>query len=40
MIASIQVAEVVKVLIKRGDTLSKRMLVINLLNQEYEVIEL
>ncbi|MHB1394232.1 MAG: HesA/MoeB/ThiF family protein [Clostridia bacterium] len=40
LIASIQVAETVKVLIKRGDTLRKKMLVINLLNQEYEVIEL
>ncbi len=40
MVASIQVAEIVKVLIKRGTTLRKKILVINLLNQEYEVIEL
>lgn len=40
LIASIQVAETIKVLIKRGDTLRKKILVINLLNQEYEIIEL
>lgn len=40
LVASIQVAETIKVLIKRGDPLRKKILVINLLNQEYEVIEL
>ncbi len=40
LVASIQVAETIKLLIKRGDTLRKKMLVINLLNQEYEIIEL
>ncbi|KUO76840.1 MAG: molybdopterin biosynthesis protein MoeB [Clostridia bacterium BRH_c25] len=40
MVASIQVAEAVKILIKRGDILRKKILVINLLNQEFEVIEL
>lgn len=40
LVASIQVAETVKVLIKRGDLLRKKLLVINLLNQEFEIIEL
>ena len=40
VIASLQVAETLKVLIKRGAVLRKRILVINLLNQEYEIIEL
>lgn len=40
LVASIQVAEAVKVLIKRGELLRKKMLVINLLDQDYEVVEL
>ncbi|HYE84419.1 MAG TPA: HesA/MoeB/ThiF family protein [Clostridia bacterium] len=40
LVASIQVAEAVKVLIKRGDTLRKKLLAVNLLNQEFDVIEL
>lgn len=40
MTASIEVAEAVKVLIKRGDLLRKKVLIINLLNQEYEVVGL
>jgi hypothetical protein len=39
-VASIEVSEVVKLLIKRGELLSRKMLVIDLLEQEYEVIEL
>lgn len=40
IVASIQVAEAVKILIKRGYTLKKKLLIINLLEQEFEVIEL
>jgi molybdopterin-synthase adenylyltransferase len=40
LVASIEVSEVVKLLIKRGELLSRKMLVIDLLEQEYEVIEL
>ncbi len=40
LVASLEVAEVVKVLIKRGDTLRRKLLVINLLNQEFDIIEL
>lgn len=40
LVASIQVAEAVKLLIRRGETLRKKLLIINLLDQEYEVIEL
>jgi molybdopterin/thiamine biosynthesis adenylyltransferase len=40
LVASVQVAEAVKVMIKRGDTLRKKILAINLLKQEYEIIEL
>ena len=40
LVASIQVAEAVKILIKRGDTLKKKLLIINLLEQDFEVIEL
>lgn len=38
-IASIQVAEVLKVLLNKGDILTKKLLFIDLLNQDYEVIE-
>lgn len=40
LVASIQVSEVVKVLINRGELLNKKMLFINLLTQDYEVIDL
>lgn len=40
LIASIQVSEVLKILINRGELLRKKLLVINTLNQEYEVINL
>ena len=39
MVASIQVSEVLKLLIGRGELLSKKMLLIDLLRQEYDVIE-
>lgn len=39
MVASIEVAEALKILIKRGDTLRKKVLSINLLEQEYNIIE-
>jgi molybdopterin-synthase adenylyltransferase len=38
--ASIEVSEVVKLLIKRGEVLRKKLLVIDLLEQDYEVIDL
>ena len=38
--ASIQVAEAVKILLKKGDILRHKLLMINLLNQEYEVLTL
>jgi molybdopterin-synthase adenylyltransferase len=40
LVASIEAAEAVKVLLKRGETLRNRLLTIDLLNQEYEVFEL
>lgn len=40
LVASIQVAEAVKLLIRRGETLRRKLLIINLLEQEYEVIDL
>lgn len=40
LVAAVQVAEAVKILINRGNTLRKKILVINLLAQEYEVIKL
>lgn len=40
MIASIEAAETVKVLLGRGDTLRNKLLTIDLLNQEYEVFAL
>lgn len=40
LVASIEVSEVIKLLIKRGELLSKKLLVIDLLEQEYEVIQL
>jgi molybdopterin-synthase adenylyltransferase len=39
MVASIQVSEVLKLLIGRGELLSKKMLFIDLLRQEYDVME-
>lgn len=39
LVAAIQVSEVVKLLIHRGEILSKKMLFIDLLEQEYEVID-
>lgn len=39
LVASIQVAETMKVLIKRGSLLRNRILSINLLDQEYEIFE-
>ncbi|MFA5522871.1 MAG: HesA/MoeB/ThiF family protein [Tissierellales bacterium] len=40
LVASIEVSEVLKLLIKRGDLLRRRLLIINTLNQEYEAINL
>lgn len=40
LVSAIQVSEVVKILIQRGDLLRKKILFINLLDQEYEMIEL
>lgn len=39
MVASIEVSEVLKLLIGRGELLSKKILFIDLLRQEYDVIE-
>lgn len=39
LVASIQVSEVIKVLIRRGDLLRKKVLYIDLLSQDYEIIE-
>lgn len=39
MVASIEVSEVVKLLIGRGELLNKKILLIDLLRQEYEVID-
>ena len=38
--ASIEVAEAIKIITKKGDVLRKRILSINLLNHEYEIINL
>lgn len=38
--ASIEVSEVLKLIIKRGELLSKRLLLIDLLEQDYEIIEI
>jgi len=38
--ASIQVSEAVKVLLRRGETLSKKLLFIDLLTNEYDIIEI
>jgi molybdopterin/thiamine biosynthesis adenylyltransferase len=40
LVASIEVCETIKLLIKRGEVLSKKLLIIDLLEQEYNVIEL
>lgn len=40
LIASIQVSETIKVLIKRGNLLRNKILMINLLEHQYEIIEL
>lgn len=40
LVASIEVSEVLKILIGRGDLLQNKILVINLLDNEYEVINL
>lgn len=40
LVASIEVSETVKLLIKRGEVLSRKMLVIDLLEQDYEIITL
>ena len=40
LISSIQVSEVVKILINRGDLLRKKLLFINTLNHEYDVLDL
>lgn len=40
LVSSIQVAEAVKVMIRRGNLLRRKLLYINLLSQEYEIIEL
>lgn len=39
-IASIQVSECLKVLLKKGNTLKKQILMIDLLNHDYEIIDL
>ena len=40
LVASIQVSEVVKLIIGRGEILRNKLLIIDLLEQEYEVVEL
>lgn len=40
LVASIEVSEVLKILINRGDLLRRKLLSINTLNQEYEIINL
>ncbi|MDD3167855.1 MAG: HesA/MoeB/ThiF family protein [Eubacteriales bacterium] len=40
LVASIQVAEALKVLLHRGEILQNKLLTIDLLNQEYEIFEL
>lgn len=40
LVASIEVSEVLKILINRGDLLRRKLLIINTLNQDYEVINL
>ena len=39
LVASIQVAEAMKVLFRKGETLEGRMLVLDLLHHQYEVFE-
>jgi molybdopterin-synthase adenylyltransferase len=40
LVASIEVSEVVKILISRGEILSQKMLLVDLLNNDFEVIQL
>lgn len=40
LISSIEVSEVVKILVRRGDLLRNKMLFINVLDHEYEVVDL
>ena len=40
LVASLQVSEALKILINRGECLKKKLLVINLLEMEFEIIEL
>lgn len=40
LVASLQVSEALKILINRGEVLKKKLLVINLLEMEFEIIEL
>jgi molybdopterin-synthase adenylyltransferase len=40
LVASIEVSEVVKILISRGEILSQKMLIVDLLDNDYEVIQL
>lgn len=40
LVASIEVSEVLKILINRGDLLRRKLLIVNTLNQEYELINL
>jgi molybdopterin-synthase adenylyltransferase len=40
LVASIEVAEALKVLLRRGELLQRRLLTIDLLNQEYEIFDL
>ncbi len=40
LVASIEVSEVLKLLINRGELLRRKLLIVNTLNQEYEVINL
>ncbi len=40
LISSIQVGEIIKVLINRGDLLRNKLLFINMLNHEYDIIDL
>jgi molybdopterin-synthase adenylyltransferase len=40
LVAAIEVSEVLKILINRGSLLRKKLLIINTLEQEYEVVDL
>jgi hypothetical protein len=40
LVASIQVSEAVKILLNKGDLLRNKILFINTLNQEYDVLEI